>query len=288
MSAPGRLRHRVGQAIREGALWRPGERVVVAVSGGLDSMVLLDVLLDIADWHGGRLEVVTVDHGVRPGSADDARFVAAWCEGRVPCHLATLALGDASEARCREARYQVLEGRGAHAIATAHHRDDQAETVLLQLLRGVPPTGMAPRRDRIVRPLLAEPRAALAAWADERALPWREDPTNQSPRYLRNRVRHDLMPLLRELRPGVDGVLVRSAARLAEDLALLDAPAEGPLTLEAARGPWPLVRRRLQHELGLEGPVLEAVRGWLAHPRGALDVGGHRRLTVEAGLLVLR
>ena len=143
-AGPGRLRHRVGECIAREALWEPGHSVAVAVSGGLDSMVLLDVLHELTAWHGGRLTVITVDHGTRPSSSDDAAFVQEFCVARdLPCERARLELGEsASELVCREARYDVFERLCVDRVALAHHRDDQAETVLLQLIRGAGTRGL--------------------------------------------------------------------------------------------------------------------------------------------------
>lgn len=226
MSHPLRLRHRVGQAIQAHALWRPGEHVAVAVSGGLDSTVLLDLLVETRAWHGARLTVVTVDHGTGAHSAKLADQAAEQAE-RCGLPLARLRLDlgpTASEARCREARLSIFAGLSADHIALAHHADDLAETVLLHLLRGAGTrglAGMARRSGRRVRPLLDEPRAALRAWADARGLTWREDPTNADPRFLRNRVRAELLPLMEALRPGAAAAIARGAAFAAADDALL-------------------------------------------------------------------
>jgi len=112
--------------------------VVVGVSGGLDSMCLLDLLRCTAGWHGGGLEVATVDHGTRVGSADDVAFVADHCQDvGLRCHTFSLRLGpEASEATCREARYEALRSLGSGRVALGHHQDDQAETALLMMIRG--------------------------------------------------------------------------------------------------------------------------------------------------------
>jgi len=175
VSGPGRLRFAVAEAVARHRLWANGDRVAVAVSGGLDSVCLLDLLQQTAGMHGGALSVVTVDHGTRPGSAEDADFVEALCAERgVPCTRIDLALGrDASEAGCRAGRFLAFEALDTEVVALAHQRDDQAETVLVNLLRGTGPLGlegMAWRRGHYVRPLLDTPRAALSAWATWRGL----------------------------------------------------------------------------------------------------------------------
>jgi tRNA(Ile)-lysidine synthase len=208
-AGPGRLRHRVGEGIRRDGLWAAGDRVTVAVSGGLDAMVLLDVLRETERWHRGRVEAVTVDHGLRPESSADAAFVWDWCRARgVPVRWVALGLGRASEAAARAARYSAY---GEGVVAIGHHRDDLAETVILALLRGTghgPP--MRPRNGRFVRPLLGTPRADLRRWAEWRGLAWREDPTNRDPARLRNRIRHEVLPLLESVRPGAGAAIARA------------------------------------------------------------------------------
>ena len=254
MSHPGRLRHRVGEAIVQGALWAERQRVAVAVSGGLDSVVLLDVLVATQRWHGGALSVVHVDHGVREGSADDAAFVEQRAESYgLPFHLHRCEGLFRDEASLRHARFAVFDALDVHRVALGHHRDDQAETLLLQLLRGAGSKGargMLQRRGAVVRPLLTEPREALRAWADAHGLSWREDPSNTDPAYLRNRVRREVMPLLESLREGAGEVLARGASHLAEDEAALQALVSelGPdLKVDAIRElPAALSRRWLQ------------------------------------------
>lgn len=286
MSGATRLRLRVAEAVRRHGLWAPGDRVAVAVSGGLDSVVLLDVLAETRGVHRGRLSVVTVDHGTRPGSAEDARFVARLSRRRgLPCHVATRALGPgATERACRDARYAVLDALDVDRVALAHHRDDQAETLLIALLRGHGArglAGMARRRGRYVRPLLDAPRRALEAYADARGLAWREDPTNADGRWLRNRVRHRLRPLLEDLRPGASHAVARTAQRLAEDDALLDVlsreadPHDGVgwPTAWVAEAPIPLVRRALLRRLpGARGSHLDAILDAARRGRGRIPV----------------
>ena len=210
----------------------------------------------------GALAVLTVDHGVRAESAADASFVVALAEERGLPHrvVRATAAGD-DEAALRAVRQEAFDEAVAAGavVATAHHREDQAETVLLQLLRS---TGTAGRRGMRwashgrVRPLLGTPAASVAAWAEARELSWREDPTNRHPHYLRNRVRHELLPLLESLRGGATASLARSAAHAAEDDALLERLAAEALTMNQlgdgvrtsfiAEGPPALTRRALR------------------------------------------
>lgn len=303
MSSPGRLRHRVGATIAERGLWRPGQRVVVAVSGGMDSVALLDLLSETAGWHQGRLEVATVDHGTRPGSAADADFVAGLAAARgLASHRFDLRLGEgADEDRCRTARYAALESLGADAVAVAHHRDDQAETVLVQLLRGTGTAGLAGmgwRRGAVVRPLLDVPRADLLAWAHHRGLSWVEDPSNSSSRFLRNRVRHEVLPLLENVRPGASAALARSATLAALDgdlvaglLAAVPEASPGPEGWSRAwiaEGPEPLVRRALLASLPeAMASHVDAILSAARRGSGAVELPGVRVIVDQGRVRLL-
>lgn len=278
-----RLRHRVGEAIRDHAMWGAGDVVAVAVSGGLDSVVLLDLLRVTERWHKGRLQVVTIDHQARPGSADDAAFVSALAAGwGLPCAaIAVTAAAPGGEAELRAARYAALEALPVDRIALAHHRDDLAETVILHLLRGTGTAGLAgmrPVRGRYVRPLLGIDKRELRRWAELRGLAWREDPTNADPRFLRNRVRAEVLPLLDAVRPGAIAALARSAEIVAKDDEWLSSLAvDGPpWPLAFVReGPEPLVRRSLLRGVdGLEAGSIDAVIAAARRGQGGTEVPG--------------
>jgi tRNA(Ile)-lysidine synthetase-like protein len=194
------------------------KQVLVACSGGLDSMALLDLLAETYKGKEGELSVCYVDHAQRPDTAQDIKVIKTYCRARkIPFLLRkirTLKPG-ASEAALREARYQelaaVLPAQGW--VMTAHHADDLLETYFLKLLRGAHPSTIRgilakSRREadehtlRLARPLLPFSKAEIFAYAKTRELVWREDSTNQSPRYGRNRIRNELLPLLENLRPG--------------------------------------------------------------------------------------
>jgi tRNA(Ile)-lysidine synthase len=213
----------------------PGARLLVAVSGGVDSVALLHALHAISSRHGLKLSVGHVNHGLRGEESEaDARFVGALAAslglafGVRAVEPGAARLGRSSRARptlqeaARLLRYAALrelaEEGGAAAVATAHNADDQAETVLLRLLRGSGPDGLAgiPERSadgRVVRPLLRVPRAEILAFARGRGLAWREDASNLSDRYPRNRLRRRWLPeLAREFNPR----LLRALSDLAE------------------------------------------------------------------------
>lgn len=280
------MKQAVLAAIRTHGLWEPGHRVAVAVSGGSDSTALLELLIATAGVHGGALEVVTVDHGIHPASAGWARDVAERARAHgLSCTIASLGLGaGASEDVARTARYAVLDGLDVDRVALAHHRRDQAETVLVNLLRGTGPRGlggMAWRRGRYVRPVLDRAPEELHAWRPEA---WVDDPANADPRHLRAAVRRELLPLLEALREGSVAALARSASLAREDDALLRELA-GELPLRAsvlAQAPRPLARRRLE---GLVGPVgtgvLEAALACVARGSGRVALDGERDLVVS-------
>ncbi|NLU80284.1 tRNA lysidine(34) synthetase TilS [Micromonospora sp. HNM0581] len=216
-----------------------GGPVLVACSGGADSLALAAVTAFVAPRAGRTAGLVTVDHGLQAGSRGRAEAVARWAEdtGLAPVEVVGVQVAGrpgGPEAAAREARYQALveiaERHGAAALLTGHTRDDQAETVLLALSRGAGPRGIAgmpARRDLagtpLVRPLLeigrTETRAACTALG---LVPW-DDPHNSDPSYARSRVRADVLPvLIRALGPGVLDNLARTAALVAADNAVLD------------------------------------------------------------------
>ncbi len=229
------------RAISELRLW-PGDRIGVACSGGLDSTVLLHLALARARQAGIPVIAVHVQHGIRGReSTGDERFVRALARSRgIPCRVARVRIDPkrpgSLEARARAARYQAFERIALKERLTllllAHHADDQAETIVMRILRGtdardmrgIPRERPLSRVCRIVRPLLDVPRAALLALARRRGGTWREDSSNQDLRIARNRVRHRILPALRERIPDVDEYLRRiSALGESQEAALLKA-----------------------------------------------------------------
>ena len=218
-----------------------GETVLVAVSGGADSVALLHLLHELAPVWRLTLHVLHVDHGLRPDSAADGRFVRELGERlRVPVAVERVHVGPGSvEAAARAARYAALEAAaarvGAARIALGHTLDDQAETVLMRVLEGAGVRGLAaipPVRGRIIRPLLDIRRAALRDMLAAEGLDWVEDPSNRDPKFLRNRIRHELLPLLAAAySPDVVESLARVARVARETVNALDRTA----TLELDR-----------------------------------------------------
>lgn len=236
--------------------------MVLAVSGGMDSMALLALLGRDRDPERDPQPVAAhFDHGTRGReSAADGRFVEAVARrwgvravlgrGRAPERAA--ATGEGPLAAARALRYRFLVGLaqelGAAAIVTAHHRDDRVETVLLRIARGTSPDGLAAllpleilRGTLVLRPLLPFSRRSIADWAETTEVPFRNDPSNRDPRYPRTRIRREVLPLLAELNPRVDEAVVRLASLAASDAAYLRERSEellGSAGLERGRGAW--------------------------------------------------
>jgi tRNA(Ile)-lysidine synthase len=223
-----------------------GDGAVVAVSGGADSLALADLLHRTRESHRLALTIGHVDHGIHPSSGTVAASVERFALRRgLPFAAAHLGLGaGASETIARSARYAALEqlrrSAGARWIVTAHHADDQAETVLMRLLHGSGPAGLAgmsPVRGRILRPLLGFARAELIAYAAERELDGWEDPSNADVRHERAWLREAVLPLLRDRIPDVTARITRSARQAAADRAAWDALLDSLPALAVARDP---------------------------------------------------
>lgn len=225
------LETRVLRTIQKYGMLAEGDKVLVAVSGGADSMALLTLLLTLRGQLCVTIEAAHYEHGIRQGaSLEDARFVQAFCLSRdVPCHMGH---GDvpvlSNQWKCsledaaRRARYaffdETIRQTGATRLALAHQQEDQAETVLLHLVHGCGLDGLAgmrPVRGNRIRPLLFEPRAALEGYLLDQVIPWREDETNHDLSYARNLLRHEVFPVLRRLNPRVHEAMGRTALQAA-------------------------------------------------------------------------
>ncbi len=258
-----------------------GSDVTCAVSGGPDSVALLV----LAVRAGCRAVAVHVDHGLRPGSADEAVVVERLATTLgVPFQAVSVhvGVGPNLEARARVARYAALP----HDVLTGHTADDQAETMLVNLLRGAGTSGLAGMRPGPRRPILALRRADTEVLCASLGLELVRDPSNVDPRHLRNRVRHELRPMLDELaRRDLVPVLTRQADLVRDESDLLDhlATALDPSDAKAlAAAPVALARRAVRRWLTEEHPpdaatverVLDVARG----AARATDVGSGRRV----------
>ncbi|MBI4562673.1 MAG: tRNA lysidine(34) synthetase TilS, partial [Candidatus Rokubacteria bacterium] len=202
------LVRRLLHTIRRHGMLAGGETVLVGVSGGADSVALLRCLLTLAPTLGLHLHVVHVNHGLRADADADQAFVEELArQWGVPVSVERVTVpagrSQSPEAEARAARYaafkRTAERTGASRVALGHTADDQAETVLMRLLQGAGPRGLAgipPVRGPYIRPLLEVRRHQIEAELRRLGLPWREDPTNRDPKFLRNRIRHDLLPFL--------------------------------------------------------------------------------------------
>lgn len=259
----------------------PGTPVTCAVSGGADSMTLMVLA------HAAGLNVTAhhVDHGLRPDSSRDIEVItpiAAQLGIAVITHRLDVPTGPNLEARAREARYAVMPAD----VMTGHTADDQAETVLINILRGASSRGMAAMRPGFSRPLLALRRSDTVEFCRANQIAVVDDETNTDPQFLRNRIRHELLPMLNEIsRRDVVPILARNADLLRADDDFLDALAAhiDPTDARAlADAPPPLAFRAIRRWLSDPYPpdlatihrVLEVARGDVP----ACDVGQNRQI----------
>lgn len=248
------LAHTVGEFIDTHGLIRPEERVLVAVSGGCDSAVMLDVLVTLSEQKNFKLAVAHLDHCIREESPDDEQFVRLlarkysieFFSGRADVPRQARATGEGIEQTARAMRYEFLEHQArqwrAGKVALGHHRDDNIETVLYRIARGTHLRGLAgmPVRRRlggdveIIRPMLGVSRAEIETFARCSHIDWVTDRTNADTEYRRNFIRHELLPMLRErLNPRVDEAIARLAAGACETHEALVSLARA--TLESAQ-----------------------------------------------------
>jgi tRNA(Ile)-lysidine synthase len=220
---------------------RPGERLVLGLSGGVDSTVLLHVLAALRDALRFELSALHVNHHISANADDWAAFCRSTAsEHGVPCRIVdvSVARGNSLERAARDARYAALRSQRADCIVLAHNLDDQAETVLLQLVRGAgvkglagmplarihnaAPFGAESGAPRILRPMIGVPRAAIERYATAHRLAWIEDESNDDTCHRRNWLRHEVLPQLEARVPAVRATLARVAANMAEAAAMLD------------------------------------------------------------------
>ena len=275
-------------------LVRAREPLLVLLSGGGDSVCLLDVALRLE----ARASALHVNYGLRPGADDDEAFVRELCARLgVELHVERVELGEEGnlQERAREARYSLAEGLAEGDYAAAHTASDQAETVLYRL--AVSPGsralhGMAPRRGRLVRPLLAVTRDEVRAYLRARGLDWREDPSNADRRFARARVRHELLDALRTIGPAAERTIAETARQLREEAELLDAAVSAALeelgggpavSLAELRERPPALRRLILRRLAGDRPVPDSILDVDDRGTKSIDLGGGLRAVAEYG-----
>ncbi len=236
---------KVREALRKYGMISPGEKVLVAVSGGADSMALLYGLFWLRKDFGFELAIAHLDHGIRKDTAEDLKVVRSAAADlglplfyeRVdaPAYAKKEKLNLEEAARRLRRDFLLRAGKefGAQKIALGHTRTDLAETVLLHLLRGAGPAGLKgllPVAPPFIRPLILVSREETRAFCERHSLPFRDDPTNFDTRYLRNALRLEILPKLREYNPKVEEALARAAELLAESEEVLEWAAAKALT----------------------------------------------------------
>lgn len=274
----------IRQNIEEHALLSPGERVLVAVSGGADSIALLHVLRHLGTQMDFSVVGAHFNHGIRPAAARDAAHVARLCHclgiacvfgaGDVPgyAHKEKVGLEEAG----RVLRYRFLREAarrcGCGRIATAHHQQDQAETVIMRLARGTSVsglTGILVQNLPFIRPMLAVERRQIEDYLQQRGLAWVEDESNRNCRFTRNHVRHNLMPLLETVHPQAQ----KQIAQLAQQVCLEEDYWDGEVRKSMKKAHFGAAETRISYaELSALHPALRlrVVRALLEHVRGNL------------------
>lgn len=239
--------------LKEQALLSPGDKVIAAVSGGADSVAMLFALYLLRDELGITLEAAHFNHHLRGAESDrDEAFVTDFC-GRycIPLHLGSGRIVSGKkglEAAARDARYAFLRSLPGK-VATAHTADDNAETVLMRLIRGTGLKGLgaiAPVSGNVIRPMLTVTRDDVEAFLEEYALPHVEDSSNAEDDFLRNRIRHGILPLMRAENPRIGENLSAMALLLRQDEACLQAmiPEEQMPDVSRLKAMEPALRRR--------------------------------------------
>jgi tRNA(Ile)-lysidine synthase len=293
--------------VRATGLLEPGRRVLVLLSGGRDSVCLLDLAVRISG--APHVAALHCNYGLRDAAATDEEHCAALCERLgVELHVRRPRRSEGAgnvQAWARDRRYAeaaaIATARGGD-IAAGHTASDQVETVLYRLAASPGRRallGMAAREGRLLRPLLGVSRAETAAHCEARGLAWREDASNAAPEFARNRLRAELLPALRSLHPAAEANVLRTLAILRDEAAVLDAvvdqalaEAGDPPALQALRELPPALRRLALQRLadraaGGQAPAIghRTTEVLALAEGGALDVGGGLRAEVRAGAL---
>lgn len=288
---------------------KPGAQLRAAFSGGVDSVVLLHLLAQLAPQFPFSLSAVHVHHGLNPRADEWADFCLAFCERLgIPCAVVRVKVPRKSaaglEAAARRARYAALCRPGADALALAHHLDDQAETVLFQLLRGGEPRALAAMPEArvhegmlLLRPLLNVPKSALVAYARHHRLKWVEDDSNLDTTLARNALRQDILPLLELHFPDYRERLAGVSRRMAEVASLLENMAGEDRTVhpeneldcaELKALPEERARNLLAHFLRAQGAALPRPAALREMLRQLLEARGRLSLPLPDGHRLVR
>jgi len=301
------------EAVRDGGMLPPGSRLVAMLSGGRDSVCLLDLAVRLLGAEA--VTALHVNYGLRDDSDEDEAHCAALCERlgvRLELERPRRPEGPGNlQAWARDTRYAAaarLAERGDALVATGHTADDQVETILYRLASSPSRRallGMKARDGRLVRPLLGFERARTTAYCEERGLPWRDDPSNAEAAYARNRVRHGLAAALAEVHPAAARNVLRTAALLRDEAEVLDELVAAELdggngsprnTIELARlAELPPALRRLVVQRLADRAAGRPVAGAARHAdevaalrrtgTAMLDLGGGVRAIAERGVL---
>lgn len=286
------------------------QHLLVGLSGGIDSVVLLHVLARGVRWPSSRLSAIHVNHQLSPNAGRWAAFCRRLCDRLgVPLHVRQVEVrrGNSTEAAARDARYRAYAGLQSDRVVLAHNRDDQAETLLLQLLRGAGPRGLAAMAvmrpaagamPAVLRPLLEVPRIEIERYARRHRLNWVEDESNEDRAYLRNFLRHDVLPLLESRLPGSGATLARAARHQAEASELLDVLARRDVGRLAAGQPLPVgklarlerarARNALRWFLRLNGVTMPDADRLEEALRQSVEAGRDAQVCVDLGGVGLR
>jgi tRNA(Ile)-lysidine synthase len=308
------VQERAFEVARASGLIREGQPLIVLLSGGADSVCLIDCAVRL----GAQVHALHVNYGLRPGSDADEQFCRVLCDRMgVDLVVEKVTLGEGNlQAQARAARYDLAERLSLEYgcdYAAAHTASDQAETVLYRL--AVSPgsralLGMAPRRGRLVRPLLEAGREDTREYCRARWLNWHDDPTNEDPRFARSRLRHEVLPVLRALSPAAERTIAETSFLLRDERLVLERAADAvidalgiPTSLGALRAePVGLARTvlvRLAERASAGGAAHGAGRGSVALSRAncdailalsddgtqTLDLGDGLRAVAEYGAL---
>jgi tRNA(Ile)-lysidine synthase len=272
------------EAARESGLVEAGEPLLVMLSGGGDSVCLLDVALRLE----AQVTALHVNYGLRPGADEDERFVAELCDRLgVPLHSerSDLGAGGNLQDRARQVRYALAERHARGNYAAGHTASDQAETVLYRL--AVSPGsralhGMPARRGRLVRPLLSVTSSEVRDYLRARGLEWREDPSNADRRFARARVRHDLLEAMRSVGPAPERTIAETARQLREEAEVLDAAVSAALE-ELGGGPGVSLSGLRELPLAVRRLVLRRLAGDRPVPDSLLDVDSRGTKSIDLG-----